>query len=356
MSFSSERIQKLARSLDLALNQEWPQLLRIERKLEKLMPIPIVAVENDTIPAIATVATDGGENKLSLDPIRLQVIRVADSLGEVYFEDFVPQSLTPEEVVRFFFQSDPRLQRFLAYLEVDWTELLPKGDFQRSHLLGMLRELMEWAALLKLASQAPPKLLIRDGLLRSVALPVRVFDSLTAKFETLTTKHHHLLVGISKRSRVVNYLSVAFGLNERLKTGELAYLRIPPELERDSAPPQYRWVNTRTMGELYIARLDRGENVPLMPVDVARWQSDRVADAMALLHRSARGSFPIRGYPQALVQADAHARLGGLEIEMLEKLMLAQIADRDPRVAHKARELMLLGKKLSEDLRDETQE
>jgi hypothetical protein len=134
------------------------------------------------VTAVATVATDGGENKLSLEPIRLQVIRVADSLGEVYFEDFVAQSLKPEEILRFFFQSNPRLQRFLAYLQLDWSELMPGSDFQRSQLLSMLRELMEWAALMKLASQPPLKLLIRDGLLRSVLLTDAVFQRLHARF------------------------------------------------------------------------------------------------------------------------------------------------------------------------------
>ena len=38
---------------------------------------------------------------------------------------------------------------------------MPGSDFQRSQLLSMLRELMEWAALLKLASQPPVKLLNR---------------------------------------------------------------------------------------------------------------------------------------------------------------------------------------------------
>jgi hypothetical protein len=72
---------------------------------------------------VATVATDGGENRLSLEPMQLQVVRVADSLGEIYFEDFIAQSLTPEEILRFFFQSNERLQRFIKYLELDWDEL-----------------------------------------------------------------------------------------------------------------------------------------------------------------------------------------------------------------------------------------
>jgi hypothetical protein len=280
----------------------------------------------------------------------LQVVRVADSLGEIYFEEFIAQSLKPEEIVRFFFQSNERLQRFVAYLQLDWQQLLPQSDFQRSHLLSMLRELMEWAALLKLASQPPAKLLIRDGLLRSVMLTDLVFQRIGEKFELLTAKHGHLLVGVAKRSRVLNYLSVALGLNESFAGGEPAYIFIPAELEREAAPAQYRWIGSRAMGRLHIARLDRGENVPLLPVDVAVWQRDRVDEAMSLLHDSGRGSFPVRGYPQALVQAHEYARLGGLEIEMLEKMLLDQIGERDPGIARTARQLMLLGRQLTEEM------
>ena len=53
------------------------------------------------------------------------------------------QSLKPDEILRFFFQSKQRLQRFLAYLQLDWDQLLPRSDFQRSQLLSMLRELVE---------------------------------------------------------------------------------------------------------------------------------------------------------------------------------------------------------------------
>lgn len=357
--FTTERLDRLQRSLDLALNQEWPQLFRTQARLAKLRPVPIAIRPAGAKPltVVATVATDGGENRLSLEPIRMQVIRVADSLGEIYFEDFVAQSLKPEEILRFFFQSNHRLQRFLAYLQLDWSQLLPRSDFQRSQLLSMLRELMEWAALLKLASQPPVKLLIRDGLLRSVLLTDVVFQRLREKFEALTIQHGHLLVGVAKRSRVLSYLSVALGLNQSLKEGDRAYLLVPVELEREAAPAQYRWVGSRAMGSLHIARLDGGEGVPLMPVDIASWQRTRVEEAMSLLAESAHASFPVRGYPHALVAAHAHARMGGLEIELLESLLLQRVNERDPAVAHAARHLMLLGKELSEGAsRDQTDE
>jgi hypothetical protein len=350
MRISSQRLERLTRSLQLALDHEWPQLAATQRRLARLAARPIARLAQDSrLLAVATVATDGGENRLNLDPICLQILRVADSLGQVHFEDFIAQSLSPNEILRFFFQSNARLQRFLEYLGVDWDDLLPQSEFQRSHLLAMLRELMEWAALLKLAGQPRVKLLIRDGLLRSILLPERAFQAIRGRFEALTNQHGHLLVGVAKRSRVINYLAVALALSETFGDGQAGYVPVPPELEREAAPSQYRWVCNRAMGLLHVARLDRGEAVPLLPVDIAAWQTDRVEEAMAVLHDSARVSFPIRGYPQALIEAHDHAHLGGLEVELLEELFLEQVASREPAAFRVAHEFRLLGRRMIEE-------
>src|SRR6266851_3567070 len=132
MRFTADRLDRLERSLELALNQEWPQLSATQKRLAKVRPTPISLPAGVPLTVVATVATDGGENRLSLEPIQVQIIRVADSLGGIYFEDFIAQSLKPEEILRFFFQSNQRLQRFLVYLQLDWNQLLPRSDFQRS--------------------------------------------------------------------------------------------------------------------------------------------------------------------------------------------------------------------------------
>lgn len=349
-----DRHDRIRRSLALALNHEWPKL---ERTRKRVAGLPAVRIVDEPaaagMPIVATVATDGGEGRLSLAPVCIQIVRVADNRGVVHFEEFVPQSLRPEEIMRYFFASDERFQRLLRYLDVSVNDLLPENDFQRSFLLAMLRELLEWAALLKLAAQKQPTLLLRDGLLRSVMLRDRVFQALRRRFEELTTQNGHLLVGLAKRSGVVNYLTVAFGVNETFHATFPANVSIAPELEREAAPAQYRWIGDRAMGQLHLARLDVGEDVPVLPVDVAVWQQNRIDDTMRHLRRSARGSFPIRGYPQELMTAHEHARLSTLEVEMLESELLQELADRESGVAQQASALMLLGRRMVEDPNEE---
>ena len=83
MRFTADRLERLERSLELALNQEWPKLSTTQKQLAKVRPTLIrVRARTNPLTVVATVATDGGENRLSLEPIQVQVIRVADSLGE----------------------------------------------------------------------------------------------------------------------------------------------------------------------------------------------------------------------------------------------------------------------------------
>ena len=106
-----ERHNRIRRSLALALNHEWPQLERTRKRVAALPPIRILdePVATD-MPIVATVAADGGEGRLKLAPICIQIVRVADNRGVVHFEEFVPQSLRPDEVMQYFFVSDERFR------------------------------------------------------------------------------------------------------------------------------------------------------------------------------------------------------------------------------------------------------
>jgi len=350
----ADRIQRLTRSLELALNQEWPQLDRTCRKVSGLRPVRIDPEAASSRGVVATVATDGGESRLRLEPIRIQVIRVADSLGVIHFEQFIPQSLRPEEIIRFFFAGEERLRRMLDYLALEWDELIPKSDYQKSNLLGMLRELLEWAATIKLAAERKDLLILRDGLLRSVLLSDGVFAAIRRRLEDLTRRNGHLLAGVAKRSAVINYLSIGLGLTSVLAGPDPAYLRVGADLEREASPSQYRWMSQRGMGVLFVARLDRGEAVPLMPVDIAAWQENEAAQAMTLLHRSARLSFPLRGYPQELTTAHRHAHLGEFETQVLESLLMQEVVARSPTLGERVRQLRMLGRRLVEEESDES--
>src|SRR5947199_10778237 len=108
MRLTANRLERLQRSLELALDQEWPRLSAVTTPLATPhpTPIPIRTAEAISLPVVATVATDGGENRLTLEPMQMQIVQVDNSIGEIYFEDFIAQSLTQEEILKFFFLSN----------------------------------------------------------------------------------------------------------------------------------------------------------------------------------------------------------------------------------------------------------
>ena len=206
---------------------------------------------------VATVATDGGENRLSLEPIQLQVVRVADSLGEIYFEDFIAQSLKPEEILRFFFQSNERLQRFSSYLKLDWSQLLPRSDFQRSQLLSMLRELMEWAALLKArqpaaGEAADPRRPAAERAADRCGVPATAGEVREADHQARP------FAGRAWRSGrgCSSYLSVAWGLTKASATASLRICPCPPNWSAKPRPRStaglavVRWVCCTLLGSI----------------------------------------------------------------------------------------------------------
>jgi hypothetical protein len=71
MPLTNQKIEQFRRSVQLALNQEWPELAKISQRLASVEPKPINRDAPPNLPVIATVATDGGENRVVLDPIRL---------------------------------------------------------------------------------------------------------------------------------------------------------------------------------------------------------------------------------------------------------------------------------------------
>jgi hypothetical protein len=229
------------------------------------------------------------------------------------------------------------------------SDLLPSNDYQKGHLLEMMRELLEWAALLKLAFQKGPLLLLRDGLLRSVLMTDRLYRAFDERLRDLTMKNGHFLAGVAKRSSVVNYLSMAFSIENALPADRPSYVAVPAELEREASPASYRWMSERSMGRLHLARLDVGAVVPVFPVDVAEWQSDKVGVIMALLQRSARGEFPVRGYPRELLEAHEHARIGAIDQDLLKSMILDELTAIDEAAARHAREAMILGHELLEE-------
>lgn len=338
--------EKLAKSLKYALNQEIPRVGEVRTKLTGI-PAHYIVEPQKTETVIATVATDGGENKLILDPIRIQIIRVVDSRGKTHFEDFIPLSLDETQIFQLYFKSNDELQWLKQQLDLEWDDLFPATEYLKANLMGMLRELLEWTAILRLMTEdSKPHIVLRDGLLRSVTVPGKVFAALRNAFDESAKRRSHQLVGVAKRSRVLSYLSLVISLEDALPLNRAGYIEISVDMEKEATPPNYRWTSPRSMGKLVLARLVSGADA-IFPVEIPDWNYDERENILSNLSLNATNSFPDPGYPFSLVEAHRLANIGGFQIEILERMLIDLLNERDPNLATHVLKQMLLGKRLS---------
>lgn len=293
----TQNLQEVHENLKEALVVE---RVNLDRLREKVRQLQVVELGYRQCYAVAPVATDGGENNLSLEPMNVEIIRVVDSDGLVQFQGFLPLSGDPEKLGERLFQSVPILGRLSQELGLlDWRELsylyfptqeqpdpeavLAISDTRR--FIKVLRDVLEWAALVELAFQSgrPVFLLIRDGLLRTKFIKKQIFPRLAEVFRRAHDTRKAMIVGVAKRSKALNYLSLALTLE--------------------------------------------GRDALILPVDIPEWLMLRRREVFEYLAETAKSSFPVLEYPHPLVRAHENANLSGLEMEIVGDLMSKALID-----------------------------
>jgi hypothetical protein len=308
--------------------------------------------------AISPVATDGGENRLTFDPLNLEIIRVVDSDGHERFQKILPLS-GGTEIFRAAFDSKqpqhaPVLARFLERLDIEYAELSYFLDVARTEgdlraAVRPFRDIVEWAVLLDIAWNPgqTTALVIRDGLLRTKALRPKVIAKLAKSFEDAYRDRGSLLVGVAKRSKVLNYLSLGLALEETFKKKYPCFCEVPREIEREAHPRWRSWLEEATFGILHLAKLAEDPDGIVLPVDVPEWLMPRRKEILEYLAETAKSSFPTVGYPEPLIKAHEGAVLHGFEMSILEDLLVEEVVrGQIPNEADKTLEHVAIGRGL----------
>jgi len=337
----TQDLQEIQENLKEALEVE---KVNLDRLREKVRQLQVVELGYRQCYAVAPVATDGGENNLSLEPMNVEIVRVVDSDGLVHFQGFLPLSGDPEKLGERLFQSVPILGRLTQELGLsDWRELsylyfstqeqpdpeamLAISDTRR--FIKVLRDVLEWAALVELAFQSgrPVFLLIRDGLLRTKFIKKQIFPKLAEVFRRAYDAHKAMIVGVAKRSKALNYLSLALTLEGIFDRRAPCFAEVPPELEREAYTWAHTWMEGQCFGRLHLVKLVEGRDALILPVDVPEWLMPRRKEVFEYLAETAKSSFPVLGYPYPLVRAHENANLSGLEMEIVGDLMSRALID-----------------------------
>lgn len=303
-----------------------------------------------TLTAVSLVSADAGENEIVFDPYYVVPVRVVDSYGQVLFFDVLSPFMDVDKLSRRHLdggEARTPLGRLMADLGVrslwELSPMIPDPgtplDKVKPGWVKVYRDLGEWAALYDYLTRhafVSHTLLVRDGFLRSKIFARDLFVKMWERIEEALlqlrkrTGRKVFIVGIAKRSKVIDRYHLAMFLEEVVVQPGSCFVEIPRELELKV----YRWGEyARGMGEveegeeakmvagtLFLAKFGPKRYDPIWPVDVwsTHVRNGEADEVFGYLLADAQAGFPQPFYPLCLQQAHEKAALSGLDMEILQ--------------------------------------
>lgn len=319
--------------------------------VERIRP-GVRAIQPRETTSVSLVASDGGNNKIEFNPFYIQLVRVVDSYGEALFLDVVsPTSDTTELGERHLADENSPLGKLMRDLKVkslsELSPMLPARPRSPSWTLWY-REICEWATLYDLIRYqrfATDTLIVKDGFLRSKVfsgdLFVRMGRLMMETIERTARERRRdlFLVGIAKRSQVLQQYSLAMAIADVLPSGSPRFAPVPIELQEKAyawdeyirrpyeettkgEPPKFN------IGEMFFVRFGTRSGDPIWTVDVAADQRGRAQEIFGCLLADAIVGFPIPFYPMCLQQADHFAQVVDLDLDILQDTLVEAVREQ----------------------------
>ncbi len=333
-------------------------LLRRFREYARRLGAGIKPLRNYLVNAVSFVSADGGDNRITFNPAVVELVRVVDSRGNECALDAIASTANSSQLNERIEINNPSLveplRRLCDDLRSSVTDLsyLLKGLGDPGKSTGAIRcyrDVVEWAVLYDLITNPAIQwggdtILIRDGLLRTKSFKRDVFPLIDQRIRDGVRRHQARnvtlsLVGVAKQSAVLGRLAVALELEATFHKPYPCYAEVPEEVEEDCYNFDLTWLKTfettdpqddgrklyQSLGKMYLVKFGDRPFDPVWPVDVAVWQAPNVEKILGQLTADAQLGFPIPDYPMSIQKAHDFAKLTGLEIEILQDLLLLGI-------------------------------
>jgi len=382
MALANLDLEQLRSKVLAAYRADDPTLARF-REYARRLRADVRPLRTYAVNAVSCVSADGGDNRLRLDPAAVELVRVVDSRGNQCALDAVPATITLQELEQRAVSGNPNvvmpLERLCNDLEKGLGDLsfIIRGLGQSGKSTGALRcyrDIVEWAVLYDLMANPTLQwggdtILIRDGLLRTKSFKREVFPLIDRRLREAVVAHAKRnvtlsLVGVAKQSAVLGRLAVALELEATFHKPFPCYVRVPEDIEKECYNFDRTWLDTyetsepdddgrrlyQSLGQLFLVKFGDRSLDPVWPVDIAVWQVNEVEKILGQLTVDAQQGFPIPDYPMTIQRAHDFAKLTGLEVAILEDLLLEGMcenltsgeADRLLRLKHLGRSLAAL--------------
>lgn len=306
--------------------------------------------------SVSFVSADGGDNRIAFNPILVELIRVVDSRGNQCVLDAVSSTISLSDLESRALNTRDKalspINRLCTDLKKKLSELsyLILGLNKPGKSTGALRcyrDIVEWAVLYDLATNPSLRwggdtILVRDGLLRTKSFTREVFPLIDTKLREAVKLHaagnvSMSIVGVAKQSAVLGRLAVALEIEGTFHKKFPCYVEVPADIEADCYNFDRTWLDTyetsdpddqgkrlyQSLGKLFLVKFGDQEMDPVWPVDVAVWDVQKAGKILGQLTRDAQEGFPIPNYPMCIQKAHDFAKLTGLEVSILQDLLVS---------------------------------
>lgn len=297
-----------------------------------------------TATAVALTAADGGNNAVAFNPFSLQIVRIVDSAGKELFLDVVSPATDIGELSRRHLEDRTALGRLMTDLgAAELPDLSPVLAGRSPRWVEAYRDLCEWATLYDLVCHhdfAADTLVVRDGLLRA---PIFAGDVLVrlgqlirdaVERQARENRRRVWLAGLAKKTKVLDSYRLAMSLAGIFDRGTPCFVPVPAGLQENvyrSNPDYVRdpgEENARqNIGRMFFVRFGPRAGDPVWTADVLAWQAEEAQAIFGHLQADAAAGFPVPFYPFSLQQADAHSRVGDLDLDIITDSLVDAVRD-----------------------------
>lgn len=380
MALANFDIDQLRAKVMAAYNADDPLLEKFRGYARRLQD-NIKPLRTYSVNAVAFVSADGGDNRLVFNPAVVELVRVVDSRGNQCVLDAVASTATLAEVEERGRAGAPNvinpLQRLCSDLDASLSQLsyLIKGLGTPGKSTGAIRcyrDIVEWAVLYDLVTNPALQwgcdtILVRDGLLRTKSFTREIFPKIDHKLREGVAEHAQrnislFLVGVAKQSAVLGRLAVALELEAAFHRNFPCYVQVDKDIEEDCYNFDRTWLETfetsepqddgrklyQALGRMFLVKFGDRPLDPVWPVDVAEWQVSEAPKILGQLTVDAQQGFPIPDYPMCIQRAHDFAKLTGLEVEVLQDLLVQGMCQKlTPDEAERLLRMKYLGQSLA---------
>lgn len=386
MTLADYDLAEIRKRIYEAYQKENPILEKF-RKYARDLANRVKPVRPYSVNAVSFVSSDGGDNRLFFNPAVIELVRVVDSRGNQCAIDAIASNTKTSDLNERVKADSPLMVKPLKRLcddlnisELEQLSYLLSGleEGKSTGAIRCYRDIVEWAVLYDLIVNyewGNDTVIVRDGLLRTKSFKREIFPKIDAKIREGIEKHKRKnvnisIVGVAKQSAVLSRLAVALELEGVFHKPFSCYAEVPREIEMECYNYDRTWLDTyetiqeynekareegssekpylyQSMGQMFLVKFGDRPYDPVWPVDIAAFQVHEADRIIGQLTVDAQNGFPIPDYPMCIQKAHDYAKIGGIEVTILQDILFEGITQN---LNDQEKERMLRMKYLGENL------